>query len=717
MRTLLPENDIAIFPHGTSLSSSSSAVSVGGVDGNGTDDGRSSSIASFNLLASAYIRPIDLRTGRVQPYASFDWISEYDTHAILSDDIRLPKLRAMIRDCHCDFVCLQELQLERRTIITGGGGGDVSTASSSSTSRPRRRRSSREAGNRGGRGGDLDDDDDDDDVDSRGFTLPRWISPLVGGGGCDRDDHDDDIDDGPYGIVLPPRSELERMAERNTRVLSVDVPVTNAILYDARRWTPVVACGDAASWARANDGGGMSSSSSSSSSSSFSNTTTCVTMAFRPVNDVDFDDDDDVGGEIIVVSSVHLDACSEEKRARQMKRCIEISLDSWWCISAAAAAAAAAARTSSSCVPSPPRLVIAGDFNSELLDGSCINAFLLAGGKVGGCDATTIGTNSFGIPPPTTMTTTTTSTISTTSSLGGLNPNLTDDEHARSSSVNNRTRECASALRLSSGSIPSEEQMRAWDALYESVEEFVRHNDIPLCRIDTECTRAAYDHDDDLVDPSSASSSSLTTTTTTASDINRGRTMAQWRLDHILYTPLTLMPRGRWATLEDDEYSRTVGLPNERIPTDHMPIAATFEIRSLPHLSDESRRILIESMKEIEGRQLLELKTEEGRIERRRAELERQQVRGDGGVELVGTSRSMGKKKIMKKKGPPSAEMIEHIRSGRAAVKQLKTRQRKERQEFVGKMNISERMVLRHSIGKNRTCSQWVDNGGAQSKK
>jgi len=30
------------------------------------------SVASFNLLAPLYIRPIDQRTGKVQPFASFE---------------------------------------------------------------------------------------------------------------------------------------------------------------------------------------------------------------------------------------------------------------------------------------------------------------------------------------------------------------------------------------------------------------------------------------------------------------------------------------------------------------------------------------------------------------------------------------------------------------------------------------------------------------------
>jgi hypothetical protein len=55
--------------------------------------------------------------------------------------------------------------------------------------------------------------------------------------------------------------------------------------------------------------------------------------------------------------------------------------------------------------------------------------------------------------------------------------------------------------------------------------------------------------------------------------------MARWRLDHILCTLLTLAPLARWAMLEDNECLFLVSLPNDRIPTNHLPIAASFEMR------------------------------------------------------------------------------------------------------------------------------------------
>lgn len=33
-------------------------------------------VLSYNLLAPAFVRPIDLRTGAVQPFAAFQWVKE-----------------------------------------------------------------------------------------------------------------------------------------------------------------------------------------------------------------------------------------------------------------------------------------------------------------------------------------------------------------------------------------------------------------------------------------------------------------------------------------------------------------------------------------------------------------------------------------------------------------------------------------------------------------
>jgi hypothetical protein len=290
--------------------------------------------------------------------------------------------------------------------------------------------------------------------------------------------------------------------------------------------------------------------------------------------------------------------------------------------------------------------------------------------------------------------------LSPTISPSGMPP-LADDDHDEKHRIQseNRMRECASALRLSSGILPTKVQLKTWDELVDYVTKFINCNDLELRRIDTGCTRAAYDHDNE------------NETSTAALDDdnskNNHQTMAQWKLDHIMYTPSTLLPLRRWATLEDDEYSRTVGLPNDHIPTDHLPIAAMFELIPHPQLCTELINKLIGSIKNMESRHELELKRTNEDIDARRAELEKT---------TIAQSIQLTTKK--QKKDPPPPEIIQHIQSSRAVVKEIKIKHRVERESFVAKLTKLERMVLRHFLG-NRTLGkdtieQWIENGNSK---
>ena len=332
------------------------------------------------------------------------------------------------------------------------------------------------------------------------------------------------------------------------------------------------------------------------------------------------------------------DACSEEKRVQQLQKCLQESI---------------------ACTTAPyiPPCIIAGDFNCELYDGSCINAFLTKEG---------FDLNSV-----------------TDQSILQLKE---DDTYSE-----NRAKECAASLRLSPGSVPTKEQLRNWDELHNSVTEFISDQFIALKRIDTGCTRVAYDHD--LPDDGE-------------------RTMGQWHLDHIVYTPTMLVPLGRWTTLEDDEYSSKVGLPNDKIPTDHLPIAALFERRPHPKLSEISKAKLSESLTEIENRHKLELQTKNEESKRIQAELEQQHsVKNEGEVSPQPSVKSSNKKN-KKKKVPPPPEVIQHIRTSRQEVKELRAKQKIERQNFIGERTILERMVLQHTpFGNKITCTQWIESG------
>lgn len=489
------------LPHGSSLAAAACrSCSISGDE--------AICVASFNLLAPLYIRPIDNRTGKVQPFASFDWISDDDSDRLLGNASRLPKLLGCLENCQADFICVQELQLERANLVV------------------------------------------DDKGDPSHFDLPGWIMPLVTGSG--------------YGVILPPQQSLEKIAQRNRRVLSSDSAITNAIFYQEQKWAT---CNDRDMIAD----------------------NTCVIQSFVPSGESD--------AEPITISSIHLDANDEEKRVLKLQRCLELA-------------------------PKFSPLVIAGDFNAEMLAGSCCHALL---------SSEDLQQTSQPLPP-------------------------IDSEQLKI--------ECTKALRMPVNSSPPQDEMTKWREMYDSARKFANEQHWNLSRADTGPTRAAFDHDKD------------------------SREMAQWRLDHILYTSTTLTPIARWSTLEDDEYSRTLGLPNDKVPSDHLPIAVVFERRNHVRLSSEARRGLIDRIKSMDARH----GEEQANLAEDSAE-KLSLLKGQSSNE----HEAYGEKK--KKRQKPSPAIMEQIRSGRAAMKVLKRSQSAEREGLMSGLTVLEKMELNHYHG------------------
>ena len=349
-----------------------------------------------------------------------------------------------------------------------------------------------------------------------------------------------------------------------------------------------------------------------------------MTQAFIPVNEKGGDINDS-----IVITSIHLDACNEEKRVQQLQQCLEHSISS-----------------STTCYH--PACIIAGDYNAELFEGSCLNGFL-AKDEV----------------------------------------DLNSIKKAQSEDVDysdNRVKECATSLRLPSGVKPTTDQMKSWDTLHESVTTFIDDKFISLTRVDTGCTRVAYDHDEDV----------------SLNAENVERSMKQWHLDHIVYTPTTLVPLMKWSTLEDDVLSSKVGLPNSKVPTDHLPIAASFERKPHPQLSDEAKDKLLSLLDGIESRHTIELNTQHEEIERVRSELEQDHLEKQRKVaaESNKSSEEQQSTKKKKKKARPPPEIIQHIRCCRQEVKELMMKQKCERDEFISNLSILERMVVQHTFAR-----------------
>ena len=128
-------------------------------------------IASYNLLAPLYVRPIDNRTGRIQPFAAFEWASDHS----LSWEVRRPRIVAELRHAKPDLICLQEVQF----------GASASSASSSSS--------------------------------SLYYDLPDYLRAFA--------------EEEGYGYRIAAQAELRNIADRNSRVLSKSEPIGNAVLY------------------------------------------------------------------------------------------------------------------------------------------------------------------------------------------------------------------------------------------------------------------------------------------------------------------------------------------------------------------------------------------------------------------------------------------------------------------------------------------------------
>ena len=552
------------------------------------------SISSFNLLAPLYIRPIDTRTGKVQPFAAFDWISEEDSDEVLGDSARLPKLLKRLQSCGNDFICVQELQLERKISNDSSEDSQIKGA--------RARRSRKEDCNHS----------DTNPTNKCSYFLPEWISPLVTHSSLAISSSNDGA---VYSVVLPDQSELQKIGERNLRVLRTNAAVTNAIFYRSDKWKPI--------------------SSSGSNENANGSTTNCVIQGFVPVEFGDKIPNTINQFDPLVVVSIHLDARSEEKRVQQLQRCLELC-------------------TKYSEMSIPP-IVIAGDYNCEQFRGSCVYEFLHKD-----------------------------------------NGQSTHELHHGVPTEQDIKDECAKALRLSSMVSPDDVQMKSWNDLRDTTSKFVHDNCFVLRRIDTGTTRVAYNHDDEVVE-------NAITNATVSVEREQKREMEQWHLDHIMYTALTLDPIAKWSTLEDDGYSTKVGLPNVIVPTDHLPIAAAFQMKCSPRLDDDTRTKLTTSCNELETRQRLELDSLQSELERTRTELEQKHA-------ATNADNEDGSQKTKKAKKKPPPEIIDHIRHSRAANKELKSRHQAERYYFIKDLAVLERMELQYFLD-GMSCRIWAENG------
>jgi len=66
-------------------------------------------VLSYNLLAPLYVRPIDTRTGNIQEFAAFKWVTD---PAVLDWEMRRKKIRNELVRSEADIIFLQEIQFD-----------------------------------------------------------------------------------------------------------------------------------------------------------------------------------------------------------------------------------------------------------------------------------------------------------------------------------------------------------------------------------------------------------------------------------------------------------------------------------------------------------------------------------------------------------------------------------------------------------------------------
>ena len=564
---------------------------------------------SMNLLAPLYVRPIDQRTGNVQSFAAFDWISREETPHVLDVSVRGPRLVQAILSSQADIVCVQELQLQRRrrssSSNSNGSNGTITTDPI------------RENNHRAGTC----------TPSSSTWTVPSWMESVLR----------------EYSLHVPSDAQLDRIASRNVRVLRSDAAVTCAILYRRRH------DGNGTEEDRYDDWivrkHGMN-------DDDDKDTTTCVSLCLEKRYQQKEDGTTNVF--TVQVSSVHLDATCEMKRVRQLTKCLQRYNDD------------------DNHPPSqrPHAILIAGDMNTECYPGSCVNAFLIHDDEDDDNDD---------------------------------DDDDTEEQQRQRRQVERQREQCAASHRLAPGQRLTDEQWKGWIQSHTEVKHTVRDLCIDLQRLRTGNTRVGYDHEEQQTTMNTTTTTTTRTTDPTAltqPPITYEPKMVQWRLDHIFYTPVTLRPCAMWSTLEADPEARRTGLPNRHHGSDHLSIAAVFQIViPPPSLTDSHRVSLQRQLRDLIAQHDQQLREQQTASDAELASLLSQLPPPDSTTER--DCRLYHKEAKTKKstKPQPSKEVQEHKKRHRAAVRDLKTQQATERFAFVEGLGNLERLVVEEQVG------------------
>jgi endonuclease/exonuclease/phosphatase family metal-dependent hydrolase len=237
---------------------------------------------------------------------------------------------------------------------------------------------------------------------------------------------------------------------------------------------------------------------------------------------------------------------------------------------------------------------------------------------------------------------------------------------------------CTEALRLVDESTPTDKQMKEWKQLQSEAQVVVQDHCLSLNRVDTGATRAAYSHDG-------------------------LKNMEIWKLDHILYSSDCLTPVNKWSTLECDEVSCAMGLPNHTCPSDHLPIASVFDIRPANPLGASKRESALNRFDQLVKAQKKTLDDLKNEMETKKQVIMKQLAPSAtiGSQQSESSVEPLSKKARRKKqkKEPPPKEIIAVVREARGRIKQLKNDQVSERDQLVQQFNNLERLLIQEKSG------------------
>ena len=338
----------------------------------------------------------------------------------------------------------------------------------------------------------------------------------------------------------------------------------------------------------------------------------------------------------LALFSLHLDATSEDKRVKALSRCLECARQSY----------------------GTRNVLLGGDLNAELQLGSCVHAMV---------------EGSAGVEEPSEADLE--RECATALRIGAAAeeeeaPMDVSAEGGGSSSAAAAAEDAAAA----SGK-PSSEQMAAWRELYTLAKAAPLQQRIALSRVPTGLTRAAFAHG-----------------TTSGPCVG-------WRLDHILFTSRCLELHTYHASLDSHPELLAAGTPNPSCPSDHIMVAASFDLREPPVIEEAAREALLKRVNGMLDQQAVARDELAAVVAGEVSALEATEKAAAGGAADEPAAEAdvpQGKKKKNKKQkaGPPSAAMQALLRSKREREKELKASQLAAREELVKGLSEVEKDAI-----------------------